>query len=151
MHDVSTSKSRSGYVILLAGCPIIWASKLQSQIALSTTEAEYIALSMSLRDTIPVMNLLKELKTRNFCIVSTTANVHCTAFEDNNGALEIANVPKMRPRTKHINLVYHFFRSHVGKDIFIHPIDTTLQIADIFTKPLCHDLFTRHRKKLQYF
>ena len=108
MHDVSTSKSRSGYVILLAGCPIIWASKLQSQIALSTTEAEYIALSMSLRDTIPVMNLLKELKARNFCIVSTTTNVHCTAFEDNNGALEIANVPKMRPRTKHINLVYHF-------------------------------------------
>jgi len=150
-HDVSTSKSRSGYVVLLAGCPIIWASKLHTQIALSTTEAEYIALSTSLRDTIPIMNLLTELHQRHFSILSTAATVHCTAFEDNNGALEIANVPKMRPRTKHINLVYHFFRSHVGKDIFIRPIDTTLQIADIFTKPLPYDLFSRHRMKLQYF
>ena len=79
------------------------------------------------------MNLLTELKQRHFCILSTAATVHCTAFEDNNGALKIANVPKMRPRTKHINLVYDYFRSHVGKDIFIRPIDTGLQIADIFT------------------
>ena len=151
MDDVSTAKSRTGYVILLAGCPIIWASRLQTQIALSTTEAEYIALSTSLRDTIPIMNLLKELKHRNFNIISTQASVQCTAFEDNNGALEIANVPKMRPRTKHINLVYHFFRSHVGKDIFIRPIHTDNQIADIFTKPLCYITFQRHRKSLQYF
>ncbi len=46
--DPSTSKSRSGWIIFCAGCSIIWASKLQSQVALSTTEAEYIALSMSL-------------------------------------------------------------------------------------------------------
>ena len=43
-------------------CPIIWASKLQSQVALSTTEAEYIAMSMALRDVIPVMELLNEMK-----------------------------------------------------------------------------------------
>ena len=98
-HNVNTSTSRSGYVILLAGCPIIWARKLQSQIDLSTTEVEYIALSTSPRNTIPVMNLRKELKNRNFCIVSTTATVHCTIFEGNNGAFEIVNVPKMRPRT----------------------------------------------------
>ena len=47
-HDPSTAKSRSGWIIFYAGCPIIWASKLQSQVAISTTEAEYIALSMSL-------------------------------------------------------------------------------------------------------
>ena len=49
-HDPSTAKSRSGWIIFYAGCPVIWASKLQSQVALSTTEAEYTALSMSLRD-----------------------------------------------------------------------------------------------------
>jgi hypothetical protein len=48
-HDPSTAKSRSGWIIFYAGCPIIWASKMQSQVALSTTEqAEYISLSMSL-------------------------------------------------------------------------------------------------------
>jgi hypothetical protein len=50
--DPSTSKSCSGWVIFYAGCPIIWASKLQTQTALSTTEAEYIAMPMSLQDVI---------------------------------------------------------------------------------------------------
>ena len=47
-NDVSTAKSRTGYVITFAGCPILWASHIQTQIALSTTEAEYISLSESL-------------------------------------------------------------------------------------------------------
>jgi hypothetical protein len=55
--DLSTAKSQSGWIIFYAGCPVSWASKLQLQIALSTTEAEYIAISQSLRDVIPVMNL----------------------------------------------------------------------------------------------
>ena len=50
--DVSTAKSRSGYVIAYAGCRIIWASKLQTQVALSTTEVEFIVLSQALRETI---------------------------------------------------------------------------------------------------
>jgi hypothetical protein len=57
-----TSKSRTGYVVMYAGCPIIWGSTLQSEIALSTTEAEYLALSTALRQTIPIMRLVKEIK-----------------------------------------------------------------------------------------
>ena len=64
--DPSTAKSQSGWIIFYARCPIIWASKLQSQVALSTTEAEYIALSMALRDVIPVMELLNEIKKQEF-------------------------------------------------------------------------------------
>jgi len=58
-------------------------------------------------------------------------------FEDNNGALELAKTPRMRPRTKHISLKYHHFRQQVkdGK-VKIEAIDTKVQIADIFTKPL---------------
>ncbi len=48
--DPSTAKSRSGWIVLYAGCPVCWASKLQSHVALSTTEAEYIAMSQALRD-----------------------------------------------------------------------------------------------------
>ena len=60
-EDASTSKSRTGHVITYAGCPFLWNSKLQTQVALSTTEAEYIALSQALRNTIPIMQLLKEM------------------------------------------------------------------------------------------
>ena len=111
--DASTAKSRSGYLVLYAGCPIIWSSRLQTQVALSTTEAEYISLSQSLREVIPIINLLKELQEKNIHTVSSVPTVFCKAFEDNSGALEIAKTPKMRPRTKHLNLVYHHFREHV--------------------------------------
>ena len=55
----STTKSRTGYSILYAGCPIVWFRKLQTQIAMSATEAEYIALSQSLRDAITMLQLLR--------------------------------------------------------------------------------------------
>ncbi len=53
--------SRTGYVIRYAGCPIYWQSKLQTEIALSTAEAEYIALSQALRETLPMTGLMKEI------------------------------------------------------------------------------------------
>lgn len=113
--DPSTAKSCTRYVILFADCPIIWSSKLQTQIALSTTKAEYIALSQFLRDTIPLMQLLQEFKDKGFSTVSVIPKVHCKAFEDNSGTLELAKVPKLRPRTKHINImaVSSFLRVHL--------------------------------------
>ncbi len=68
-NDPSTAKSCSGWIIYYAGCPIIWASKLQSQVALLTTEAEYIAMSMSLRDVLPIMHLAKEMKDNGFPVL----------------------------------------------------------------------------------
>jgi hypothetical protein len=53
--------SRTGFVICYANCPLVWCSKLQTEIALSTAEAEYIAMSHALRDTIPVQNLVREI------------------------------------------------------------------------------------------
>ena len=73
--------------------------------------------------------------------------VYCKAFEDNSGALELATVPKMRPRTKHINIKYHHFRSHVNNgSITVHKIDTAEQPIDITTKPLASVPFKKHRK-----
>ena len=59
---IDTARSRHGYVIMYAGCPIVWKSQLQNEIALSTTEAELIGLSYSLREAIPIMEILKEMK-----------------------------------------------------------------------------------------
>jgi hypothetical protein len=73
-----TAKSRTGYVVMYAGCPIIWASQLQTEIALSTTEAEYLALSTALRQTIPIMRLVKELGKHFNLPLVTTPTVQCT-------------------------------------------------------------------------
>jgi hypothetical protein len=145
--DPSTAKSRSGWIVFYAACPVIWASKLQSQVALSTTEAEYIAMSMALRDVIPLIELIKEMRERKFEIVNTQPYVYCKVFEDNSGALELARLPRLRPRTKHINVCYHHFREHVRKGLIkIFPVDTKDQIADTLTKALAQNDFVRHRK-----
>jgi hypothetical protein len=114
-----------------------------------TTEAEYIALSTALRDVIYVMQLLEELLSFGIQIPVTTPVVRCKVFEDNVGAIELAKAPKLRPRTKHIAIQYHHFRSHVAKKLIsIQHMTTTEQVADIVTKPLPRDQFKYLRQRL---
>ena len=132
--------------------------QITNRVALSTTEAEYIALSQSTQDLIPFMTLVEEVSS----ILGIEYNIpevqykhtrepaiSADVYEDNRGALELAKVPKLRPRTKHIALKYHHFREHVrnGK-VRINAIDTKEQIADIFTKGLPKDAFVYLRYKL---
>ena len=147
-QDPVCVKSRTGYCLTLGGCPLIWVSKLQTEIALSTTEAEYIALSQSLRDLIPMRRLLSEASEGLDLTVRPTAKLYSTVFEDNNGALAIALSPRMSPRTKHIALKYHHFRNSIGeeKGIVLEKIDTTKQKADILTKGLSSDTHVSIRK-----
>ncbi len=143
--DPSTSKSQSGWIIFYAGCPVSWASKLQSQVALPTTEAEYIAMSQTLRDVIPIMGLLQTMREQDFKILCTKPYMYCKVFEDNSGALKLARLPKLCPRTKHINICYHHFCKHLGKGLIkIIPIDTKDQIAVALFKPLAQNDFERH-------
>ena len=144
--DPSTARSRTGYLISFAKCPIIWASKLQTEYAFSTTKSEYIALSTALREVIPLMSLLEEFKKYGILKDSYVPQVHCKAFEDNSGACELAKSPKIHPRTKHINVKYHHFHSFVsGRNpkINVIQINTEDQQANIFTKPLAFDLFLK--------
>ena len=147
-HEKASVLSRTGYVINYSGCPILCVSKMQTEIALSTTEAEYIALSQSMRDLIPLRGILQELA-KVLRVSSKVPITHSSVFEDNNGALELAREPKYRPRTKHIAIKYHHFREHVkNKTIKVLAIDTKEQIADIFTKPLEKASFEYLRYKL---
>ena len=147
--------SRTGYVIKFAGCPIVWSSKLQTTIALSTTEAEYMALSMACREVIYLINLTDELRAQGVDLVASQPQITCQIFEDNVGAIELAKLPKLRPRTKHLAIQYHHFRSWTvkglnGEDpkIKINYISTELQEADIMTKPLAKQQFESLRKRL---
>ena len=137
-----TSKSRSGWLVCFAGAPITWASKMQTITAMSTTEAKYIALSTSLR-------VLPEAREHGLQVDYLPPKVHCTVFEDNSGGLELARLPKIRPRTKHINQSYHHFREHVEcQEVSIQATPMDAQLADILTKPLPETPFVRHRKAI---
>jgi hypothetical protein len=146
-EDRDTARSRHGYFIMYKGCPLIWKSQLQTEIALSSTESEYNGLSYALREVIPIMELLKEMKGFGFPIRRTKPKVHCKVFEDNSGALEMAKTHKYRPRTKHINVKMHHFRDYVERgEISIHKIDTSDQLADYLTKPVNLDILLKLRK-----
>jgi hypothetical protein len=104
---------------------------------MSTTEVEYIAMSQSLRDVLPIMFLLNEIKTRGFTVIPTIPNVFCKVFEDNSGALDFARLPKLHPRTKHINTCCHHFGEHVHLGLIkIYPVRSKDQIADVLPKAL---------------
>jgi hypothetical protein len=146
--DPGSVKSRSGYIITYASCPVLWSSKLQTEIALSTMEAEYISLSQALRDLIPLRTIFKELS--NICrIPSSQVNTHSTVFEDNKGCIDLITAPTMRPRSRHIAIKYHHFREYERQGhIKIQWISTDQQLADIFTKPLVASKFKGLQKRL---
>jgi hypothetical protein len=142
VHDPVSVKSRTGYVITLAGCPLLWVSKLQSEICVSTLESEFVSLSSSMRSLIPMKRLISEvlsgmtLSPHQALRVSTKSQV----FEDNAGALQLATTKKMTSRTRHMAVKYFWFLDKVGptgtEDIDIVKVDTKVNIADIFTKNL---------------
>ena len=144
-----TARSRHGYIIRYLGCPITWKSQLQQEICLSSTESEYTGLSYALREVIPIMELLNEMKRYGFPVTKSKAEVHCKVFEDNSGAIEMARVHKFRPRTKHLNVKLHHFRSYVDNNrISIHAIESSKQLADYLTKPLNADTLVYLRQQV---
>ena len=153
-QDPTCVKSRTGYLITYKNCSLHWASKLQSLIALSAMEAEYIALSQSMRELIPLRETIKELQELVFSSkisdlkTSTISKAfqpvpQSKVFEDNKSCLRLASLGKMSPRTKHIAIPYHFFRSKIDElEIKVLSIDTKEQLADQFTKVFrSHSLF----------
>ena len=124
-------------------------SQIQTEVALSTTEAEYTGLSYALREAIPLMELLKEMINKGFGVLGHKVKVHCGVFEDNSGSIEMAEVHKWRPRTKHLATKLHHFLSYMNSSqVSVHKIDTSLQPADVLTKPLNAELLKRHRKTI---
>ena len=151
-EDASACKLRAGHEITYAGFSVLCNSEIQTHVALSATEAECIASSQALRDAIPIMQLMLEIEELGCNVCSTVPKVTCKVFEDNEGSMELAMFPKIRPRTKHINQMFHDFMSCVSiGDAEIFPIYTKVQIGYIFTKPLSKEQFLKLRLKLMGF
>ena len=104
---------------------------------------------MAMREQLPLIQLLKEVVEHKIDATLLPTTIHCKAFEDNSGALEMAKVPKMRPRTKHLNNVYHHFRESVhNNEVTLIAVRSDEQLADILTKPLPNTLFQRFRDQI---
>ena len=107
-QDPICAKSRTGFVVIFANCPLLWVSKLQTEIALSTLHSEYVSLSHSVRALLPLKSLIKEvidnlgIDGENLKFVSSSS-----VYEDNNGAIVVATSTSMIPSSKHIAVKYH--------------------------------------------
>ncbi|KAL7477039.1 hypothetical protein ACHAW6_002860, partial [Cyclotella cf. meneghiniana] len=144
-HEVSLDPhcacSCTGYMILAFGCPVLWCSHLQTEITLSTMEAEYVALSTACKDLLPLVAVIHELSAAVGLDASFTSNIHCKIHEDNMGALTLACFgPRcMSPHSKHYAIKYHWFRKKVvdsSQRITLIKIDMKNQLGDLFTKGL---------------
>jgi hypothetical protein len=133
--------SCTGYVLMYTNCPILWVSRLQTEIALGTAEAECIALSQLIHNVILLITLLKEIN-KVFPMHVKTPTFVCKVHEDNQLCITMATLQKFTPCTKHIALKYHHFCSHIkSRAIQITYCCTTEQKADLLTKPLADDIF----------
>lgn len=148
--DPACVKSRTGFVITIANCPIMWKSSLQSKTALSTMEAEITALAHCMKELLSIINLAK-MFAEHYDLAPVKTKMSITIHEDNSGALVLANTipPESTPRSKFYHLETVWFR----EQIVLHGIDvvevsTTEQLGDIFTKGLTRVVFEYLRKKL---
>jgi hypothetical protein len=140
-------KSRTGFVICISNCPIIWSSKLQTDIALSTMEAEYNTLSMSMREVLPLKRLVQAVS-KGVGLSEDRVTTFTTVWEDNSGTLTLATLEpgRMTPRSKHYVIKYHRFRQHLKPNkVQVKKIATDDQKADIFTKGLRTVKFQKNR------
>ncbi|KAL7483296.1 hypothetical protein ACHAW6_008946 [Cyclotella cf. meneghiniana] len=140
-RDPHCARSHTGYVILAFGCPVLWRSRLQTEIALSTMEAEYVALSTACKDLLPLVAVIRELSAAVGLDASFTSNIHCKIHKDNVGALTLAHLEshRMTPHSKHYAIKYHWFRQKVADSsqrITLIKIDVMTLLGDLFTKVL---------------
>jgi hypothetical protein len=127
--DIETRRSTTGYVFMLGGGSISWASKLQPTVALSSTEAEYMAACAAVQEAIYMRRLLGDLKCEQ---VQPTI-----IWEDNQGCIAMSKNPIHHKRTKHLDIRYHFTREKVESgEIDLKYVSTEHQLADLLTKPL---------------
>ena len=133
-------KRTSGTCHFLGKALLSWFSKKQNSVALSTTEAEYIAAGRCCAQILQMKQTLED-----YDLFYTHIPILC----DNTSTINLTKNPVCYSRTKHIEIRYHFLRDHhQNGDINLVYIDTENQLADIFTKPLAEDRFNYLRREV---
>ena len=139
--NIDDYKSTSGYVFIVGGGAITWRSKKQTTITLSSTEAEYIALSEAGREACWLRSLYEELG-----YIQTAPNL---IKGDNDGSIAMARNPQFHKRSKHIAIRWHWVRNLVqDNQIVIESCRDPEQTADILTKGLSRPKHQKHVKEM---
>ncbi|CAB3995163.1 Hypothetical predicted protein [Paramuricea clavata] len=139
--DSYDRRSTSGNVFVMSNGAISWASQKQPTVALSTAEAEYIALCLATQESVWLRQLSKDLQIN--CSSPTTIN------EDNQGTIAMSKNPVVHKRRKHFDIKFHFVREKIqDRTIELKYCPTHEMVADIFTKPLPRGQFENLRARL---
>ncbi|KAL5571947.1 hypothetical protein UlMin_021544 [Ulmus minor] len=126
--DRDKRRSITSYFFNLNGCCISWKTQLQPVVALSTTEAEYIAATEAIKEALWWKGLLEELKVLKEQVV---------VYSDSQSALHLCKNPVFHERTKHVDVRYHFIRENVTEgNIHVDKMATEENPADLGTKVL---------------
>lgn len=140
-NDVNDRRSVSGNVFKVFGSTVSWMTRKQPTVSLSSTEAEFISLSVAACEATWIGNVLKEL--------SVPIDGPITMYEDNQACIHIADDPREHRRMKHIDVKYNHIRELISnKVIKIEYKSTKEQLADIMTKGLPTNQFVILRDML---
>ena len=139
--DLTDRHSTTGNLFMMSGAAIDWISKKQPVVALSTTEAEYVALSAATQEAVWLSRLLTDIK--------APPKAPILIKEDNQGTIAVARNPVSHNRTKHIDIKFHYVREALEDgiiDLTYCPTEQTT--ADMLTKPLARQQFETFRLKM---
>ena len=132
--NVDNARSTTGYIFYLANGPISWKSKEQKTVALSSTESEYMSLTAASQEALHLRSLLPTL--------GVDISQPTIIYEDNEGALQLANNPVHHDRTKHIHIKHHFIRDTISsKQIIVLRVVTKDNVADLLTKAVTNTVY----------
>lgn len=139
--DTTDRKSTTGFVFKMFDCTISWTSKKQQNVSISSTESEYVALSLAVTEACWLRKLLLDFKLE--------VNEPIQINEDNRAAICLANSPENNKRLKHLDIKFYFIKEKIDEGIVkIVYVKTEDQIADLFTKPLPRIKFEKFRLAL---
>ena len=111
--------------------------------------AEYVALATGMRTLLHLRKIHAEL-TQTFTLPHNDTSLISTVFEDNESCINLAGAdpPRLTPQSRTISTKYHWFREHIGGNIQLRKVDGSVNLANIFTKPLKRDQFQQERERL---
>lgn len=139
--DTTDRKSTTGFVFKMFDCTISWTSKKQQNVSISSTESEYVALSLAVTEACWLRKLLLDFQLE--------FNEPIQMYEDNRAAICLANSPENNKRLKHLDIKFYFIKEKIDEGIVkIVYVKTEDQIADLFTKPLSRVKFEKFRLAL---
>lgn len=139
--NVDNARSTAGFVITVGGGAVMWGSRLQRHVSLSSTESEYTTASATGCEIMWMRDFLDEI---GYDISNAS-----TLNLDSNSALLVAKNPEHQSTMKHVNRNYHWIRERVADgDIQLSHVPGTENVADIFTKPLGFVKFDKFRSML---